>query len=985
MTSFLAEAAGAATTAVMGLFGYNRNNFKFDRRQRLLMEMQLQDMKLDQVGLWREDVRALMTLTPRKMELYLLVIALELNATATALCKARVPPGTPAWLSSCHTMAVCSALMYLTLALWFGLHAFVSAQAYKVRILTQVVRLPVPSWRAIEASRTYASSFEKLGRGQMFRVPFAEGSQESRCQQTAAAAAEAAASAGGEGERDHHEGVSADPWGLERSGRHIPELQPGVNSTHLERQQHIWHIREAARFYQTYDAFCRVSMSAGTSSIASFFAFFCLSYVLTENAAPVAAWAGMLAFTSISVILLGNDLKVSRRQFLTSIILLVSAPVLCSIVTFVSSKNYGNPGSWEWLMPIALFMKGAWYAYYVYLFKVREMQTGAILPFAFRNVLYVDPFGWAKHTERFLQQRHATRGSLLNAPPIFQSRQRRRQVEREEENALTRVGSFGQEGASQDQEAPPAPLVQRRGAFRRPTSMGASLIHASTLALSARQHGPVDDQTPTEAGASPFAGGDASAGRRSWANILSWRRLGSGDGMSDASPASQGDVARSSEALPTMQCVTVAHPSRPEDVTAPPVVSADAARPTSEASGMYIPHTALRPRMFMNATCLSADESLAHERFESGADINGELPGLVPWRYFFINTAVVACLWWCAAFISAIDAYSGTMTFVQPRYGLEPREVAPLPLLQTRSAVVHPFLRGERVHTTWPMVERSHGLACDVAGGVFVSAGRSASGRRGLLRGRLTIRANASKAVAFDAAPPCPALSAKGSSLQDFSFAGRGKYSADVISVLPTGGSGLVHCPLREGADASWQQPLGRAWLEDRGGVVEDVEDDEDVADIVGDFALQAEELSALTLAPCLTGSGSAQGDGCAVVSTTAKRMVLLGAPASSTTPSPLWVPRQLLRNVIGHSATGPGALALLDGRYLGVLDKANSLLHVLDLQRQGHPTRSWRLPHHGRDGTGAWSSICAGGGAIFAMEDHERPSLWRFPLPANS
>lgn len=37
------------------------------------------------------------------------------------------------------------AFRYLFLALWFGLHAFVAAQAYKVRILTQLVRLPIPS------------------------------------------------------------------------------------------------------------------------------------------------------------------------------------------------------------------------------------------------------------------------------------------------------------------------------------------------------------------------------------------------------------------------------------------------------------------------------------------------------------------------------------------------------------------------------------------------------------------------------------------------------------------------------------------------------------------------------------------------------------------------------------------------------------------------------------------------------------------------
>ncbi|CAK0804259.1 unnamed protein product, partial [Prorocentrum cordatum] len=83
---------------------------------------------------------------------------------------------------------------YLFLALWFGMHAFVSSQAYKVRILTQLVRLPVPTWRSLEAARTYSSAFEKLPKGQMLRVPFAMGSQEEQAP------------------RPGSQETSADPW-----------------------------------------------------------------------------------------------------------------------------------------------------------------------------------------------------------------------------------------------------------------------------------------------------------------------------------------------------------------------------------------------------------------------------------------------------------------------------------------------------------------------------------------------------------------------------------------------------------------------------------------------------------------------------------------------------------------------------------------------------------------------------------------------------
>eukprot|EP00971_Amphidinium_carterae_P110110 2181211-Amphidinium_carterae.1 len=42
------------------------------------------------------------------------------------------------------------------------------------------VRLPVPSWDEVEATRTYGSSFERLQATQMLRVPFVMGQQKSR-------------------------------------------------------------------------------------------------------------------------------------------------------------------------------------------------------------------------------------------------------------------------------------------------------------------------------------------------------------------------------------------------------------------------------------------------------------------------------------------------------------------------------------------------------------------------------------------------------------------------------------------------------------------------------------------------------------------------------------------------------------------------------------------------------------------------------------
>eukprot|EP00928_Gymnodinium_smaydae_P037934 TRINITY_DN26273_c0_g3_i1.p1 TRINITY_DN26273_c0_g3~~TRINITY_DN26273_c0_g3_i1.p1 ORF type:complete len:925 (+),score=200.19 TRINITY_DN26273_c0_g3_i1:350-3124(+) len=415
------------------LFDYNRENFKNDRKQRQLFEYQLANMRIDQAKLWRRDIRDIANLTPAKMEVYLLVIALELGFCITALCKGRVPPGAPVWLVAVHTLAICAAIMYLFLALWFGMHAFVSAQAYKVRILTQLVRLPVPKWQTLEAARTYSSAFEKQSVTQMVRVPFLRGTWRQRAaaalpppappaadalEGPPRAAAESAQDGGGASAASAAEPpVASDPWGLERQPEGISELAADVN-TRTERQRHIWLVREAARYYQTYDAFCRVSMGVGTSCLSTFFCYYCLSYVLTENAAPVAAWAGMVVFSSCALVLMRQDLLLEGWQYLILSLLKFLGPFFSAIVTFHSSKNAGDPGAWEYLMPPALLCHAAWLLYFVLLFRVRESTAGSMLPMAFRSILFLDAFAWVKHDKK----KSTVARSLLDNRPFQRQR-----------------------------------------------------------------------------------------------------------------------------------------------------------------------------------------------------------------------------------------------------------------------------------------------------------------------------------------------------------------------------------------------------------------------------------------------------------------------------------------------------------------------------------------------------------------------------------
>merc|ERR1719464_589640 len=97
------------------------------------------------------------------------------------------------------------------------------------------------------------------------------------------------------------------------------------------------------------------------------------------------------------MMLMRIDLVLSTRDYVIGMVLLLSSPVMFALVTFINSANYGDTGNWEYLMPVALVLRGFWFIHYLWLFQVREHQDSTLLPRAFQAVLYVDPFAWSKH------------------------------------------------------------------------------------------------------------------------------------------------------------------------------------------------------------------------------------------------------------------------------------------------------------------------------------------------------------------------------------------------------------------------------------------------------------------------------------------------------------------------------------------------------------------------------------------------------------
>lgn len=396
--------AGLTAFGAKTSFDYNRENFLYDRELRLSKELKILEFKMAQATLWRQDVRDLVSLTEYKMHAYLLVNVLMLASTVTLWCEGRLPPETPDWLMMGSSLSITGAFMFLLLSMWLAMHAAVAAQSYEARLLTQLVRLPIPSWQEIEACRTYASEFERTQGKQMFRVPFVMGPQEGLVKDAAEVAEQqhrpSAGSAGSPASGSSDEGgvaaSAADPWGLERRGDDIEGL--GCNAgSEVARLRHVKLTHQAMTYWQSYDAFARISLSVGTNQLLLALTYYMLGYILVEAGCRTAATYGVVLLVVLAEALARLDMSLKVWQLRAIQFLLAYGPMMSCIAAYHwSLSNFESVRLAEGLVISAFVAHGILLALIVLFCRIQPQNNGTLLPLAFRSVLYLDVFGWVK-------------------------------------------------------------------------------------------------------------------------------------------------------------------------------------------------------------------------------------------------------------------------------------------------------------------------------------------------------------------------------------------------------------------------------------------------------------------------------------------------------------------------------------------------------------------------------------------------------------
>eukprot|EP00747_Dinoflagellata_sp_TGD_P196273 gnl/TRDRNA2_/TRDRNA2_66147_c1_seq1.p1 gnl/TRDRNA2_/TRDRNA2_66147_c1~~gnl/TRDRNA2_/TRDRNA2_66147_c1_seq1.p1 ORF type:complete len:997 (-),score=185.50 gnl/TRDRNA2_/TRDRNA2_66147_c1_seq1:16-2787(-) len=901
-----------------------------------------------------------------------------------AWCEGRLPAGCPYWMTLGNTIGISGAFVFLLLTVWLAMHAAVCAQSYEVRIRTQLVRLPIPSWDEIEACRTYGSSFESLEPKQMFRVPFLFGPQEglvATADGTATGSSrEATSNPAGHGASNE----ASDPWGMEGRGDDIYELGTRTGAEEMAKLRHIKIVRQAAVFWSTYDAFARISMSIGVNHLMIGLSYYCLAYVMVEVEAAMPAFCGVACFTMLIEVIAKHDMMISQSYNRLLQVLLAAGPTISCIAAYQNGQHteYSERVG-EALIPIAFVSHALFLAVMTICCRVKQQENGAMLPMAFPAVLFLDVFG-SEHGK----SETAKQPTPASAPPTAV------------------VGGIAGSKRQASAGAAPSRAADTLKAipcdkYNDPRNKGLDLQEASGRnAVGYYAMDYIDIETSDADGGSmqrENTPGETIAERTAYPAL---QNLDYRDGLSvpkrpeDVKPANFVEDLRDEDGAACIDDPVIGNVPPRKEFYEPTSFMPSPIEKHQGISGGFAGDSADAAAMLEPAIATGHDKELA---------------GILPWRIFAFAMTLLSIAWGFAAtysFCNAVDLWDADIPFNEEKppqpavsdhsflsqsansielSGLRrpsavskdfagalqpPTAAVPKPgfveLVQTGlSGKLPGTFSAQKLDVRWPHQHlQPAGFSCDNDGMHFmVTDGISTFAA--VLNEWVEAVENAKQSksrptIDFKQAAPCPAI--RGQAVQDTAVAcPQGSVDGAGCEALVLLGHGrrVATCSLEHGTKQSGRaSDLSETWLRDH-----------------------HERVSSLVAGTdCTNQPDAAFGKHYAFATTSQGRMMSLRKRKGSKGPD--LIPAEVVLD--GGNEYGVhdemainGAVRVFTDRYVGLLQDQRQSIKVIDSQDGGRAVGSLMLPV-----SKAIGGFCVGGNHIYMIGKGASPELWRFPVP---
>ena len=387
---------------------YNRQSYQFNKELDQERLYHLQKMRIEQVDLYRDDIRDLFNLVVTKMNNYYLVNTLALGFSLGFFYEGKVPADCPSWMFWMWAVSIGSSMMYLFLSVWFAVHASVVAQMFSARLLTQWLRLPVPGPDQIDAGAPKLEEFEKAPAKQILRVPVISSKMKSQQDVIVGDTSEPSPS--------EEPILSSDPFSFRQSETSSPQKSSSKRrkpldppTTHDPLMQdgynfymgHFYMFARLQKHWTSLDAYCRVCMVIGCNQVLNAVTYTALAYfALADN-----QW-GYVSFVVIPIVFgaihTQMNVLLTKPELIVLVIFNSLGPLLAGTAAGVqmvlTNEGMADQGA-TIAQAIAVAAYIAQLVAFVLIFRLglQTHEGSGELPTRFAAVNYIDILGISKN------------------------------------------------------------------------------------------------------------------------------------------------------------------------------------------------------------------------------------------------------------------------------------------------------------------------------------------------------------------------------------------------------------------------------------------------------------------------------------------------------------------------------------------------------------------------------------------------------------
>lgn len=331
---------GTGIQSSFAWIAYNRDGFVDNISLRQNQKYQQKNYEISWIAIARDDIRDMMGISVSRINNYMIVATLILSVAAGAVVSVSFNSNCPAFIVFAFYLSSGISLVFLMLAIMFGVKGQNSAFSNTMKLLTYQVRPENPADYSFDYMKQ-TEWIEQNGLGALFRIPgiipvYGRETKEGEARQNTRLAKNQT----GKGKKDAGAVAALDKGG----GGSSNSTGFSPFESLAQRSSHAWYLTKFAEFmrlWHPYDIYSKWAMGLGIICLCHSSAYFTLgsisvhSYRNGDYAACIIAFSFMFM---VSLIIMTNFKHDSMLTRLGSTVLIAMGPALAALASVTEDE-----------------------------------------------------------------------------------------------------------------------------------------------------------------------------------------------------------------------------------------------------------------------------------------------------------------------------------------------------------------------------------------------------------------------------------------------------------------------------------------------------------------------------------------------------------------------------------------------------------------------------------------------------------------------